>query len=211
MKNKTEDFLINYVRENIKNDCSHDFSHALRCLNLCKKIAKKEKADLDILIPAALFHDIICYPKDSPKSKLSAIDSAKKAKEVLVSISEYPKEKINEAALCIENCSFSSKKKPHSIESAILQDADRIEATGAIAIMRTFASAGSMNKAFYNTNDPFCENRKPESLAYAVDLFYERLLVVADLMNTKTAKKIAQKRTKILQSFLTAAKEEINE
>lgn len=183
-------------------DPSHDFSHALRVLRLVKKIGLIEKADLDILIASALFHDVINYSKDSPKSKLSTRDSALKAREILKGIKEYPQEKIYLVEVCILNCSFSKNLQPDLLEARILQDADMLEATGSISIMRTFASCGQMRKAFYDLEDPFCERRNVNAFNYGLDLFYERLLVVESRMFTRTAKLIAKRRTAFLKRFL---------
>ncbi|MBI5076994.1 hypothetical protein HZB94_01250 [Candidatus Falkowbacteria bacterium] len=95
------------------------------------------------------------------------------------------------------------------MESKILQDADGLEATGAISIMRTYSSTGQMKRPFYNFENPFCENREPNATQFALDLFYERLLKVADRMHTKTAKKIAKRRTDFLKKFLNEFKLEL--
>jgi len=86
----------------------------------------------------------------------------------------YNKEKIPEVEKAIKEHSFNRGVSPESLESKIVQDADRLEATGAIAVMRTFCSAGQMRREFYDLQDPFCEQRKPGR--YALDLFFERLL-----------------------------------
>ena len=210
MNSQVREYLVCLARNNIKNDSSHDFSHAYRVLKMCEYLAGKEGGDLEILIPAALFHDYVVYPKNSEQSSKSAADSARKAQEVLNSIKNYPREKIAEVVKCIEECSFSSGKEAGSQESKVLQDAGRIEETGAISIMRTFASAGFMDTKFYNTEDPFCEIRMPNPKLYALDLFYDRLLVVVDQMNTKTAKQVALDRSKILYDFLENLKLEID-
>src|SRR3989338_4818657 len=106
--------------------------------------------------------------------------------------------------------SYCNGIRPESLDSKIVQDADRLEATGAIAIMRTFCSAGQMRRKFYNMEDPFCEQREPDNYAYAVDLFYKRLLKVQELMNTKTAKRLAEKRTRYLYGFLEQLRDEIS-
>lgn len=203
--------LIRITDKNIcNNDPSHDLDHALRVLYLAEYISKKEKADRDIIVPAALFHDIICYPKNHRQSINSAKMSAIQAKKILMEINEFPSKKIDEVQYVIDNCSFSKGIQPVTLEAKIIQDADRLEATGAIAIMRTFSSSGSMNRKFYNHDDPFCENRKPDDMKYAVDLFYTRLLKVHDFMYTKTAKKIAKLRNDFLKSFLKELKIELS-
>jgi uncharacterized protein len=151
MNNELKDNLIKIAEERqIKDDPSHDFQHIIRVTNLATKIAESVGADLDIVIPAALFHDTVVYKKNSPESKNEAHESAEVAAVVLSSIEEYPKEKIAKVQTCIKECSFSKGINPESLESKVLQDADRLEATGAISIMRTFASNGHMNTPFYD-------------------------------------------------------------
>ncbi|MFP4016160.1 MAG: HD domain-containing protein [Halanaerobiales bacterium] len=109
---------------------------------------------------------------------------------------------MEKAHTTIKECSFSKGIVPEFLEAKILQDADRLEATGIISIMRTYSSAGQMNTKFYHPEDPFCENREPEREKYALDLFYTRLLLVGEQMHTDTAGKIAEKRTESLRRFL---------
>ncbi|MGL5066614.1 MAG: hypothetical protein ACRC6T_02135 [Sarcina sp.] len=100
--------LINIFKMNYgAGDISHDIAHTLRALKNAKFIAIKETGDLDIIGPAALFHDIICYSKNSKKSMLSSYESADFAKNILYNIDEYPKEKINKVHTAIKECSFS--------------------------------------------------------------------------------------------------------
>lgn len=203
MNDNIENYLIKIAKEKISDkDPSHDIQHAIRVLNIVKYIAKREGGDLEILIPGALFHDVICYPKDNPKSKFSAQESAEFAINILSALEYYPKEKIEGVYTVVNECSFSKGIIPNSLEGKILQEADRLEATGIISIMRTFSSVGQMGKKFYHPEDPFCKDRKPNGKEYGLDLFYERLLKVKDLMYTKTARKIAEIRTKVLHKFL---------
>lgn len=110
---------------------------------------------------------------------------------------------------CIRRCSFRKQETPKTIEVAILRDADRLAATGAIAIMRTFASSGEMGRPLYHQDDPFAVTRETDAKAYALDLFYERLLRAQDTMYTKTAKNIATKRTEFLRAFLVQLETEL--
>lgn len=201
--------LIKIAKERINNDPSHDFLHALRVLELSEKIAEEEKGDLDIIIPSALFHDVIVYPKNHYKSAHSSTDSAKLTKLILEKQPAYPKEKILKTYKAIQVCSFTKGKTPNFLEAKILQDADSLEAVGAISIMRTFSSAGCMNRQFYDIKDPFCKNREPNDKLYALDLFYTRLLIVHKKLYTNTAKNIALKRVKFLKIFLKELKEEL--
>lgn len=191
-------------------DPSHDFSHIERVLANAQTIARTEPlADLDVVVAAVLFHDLINYAKNDPRNKNSTEESAQKAEEILCKVKQYPLKKINAVKKCITKTSFSKGLKAQTLEQKIVQDADMLEATGAIAIMRTFTSGGIMKRALYNTNDPFLENREPDDFKYSLDLFYSRLLKVRDRMNTNKGKEIALERTRFLEIFLEEFAKEI--
>ncbi len=190
-------------------DPSHDLSHALRVLSNAEYIVNFEGGDLEIIIPAALFHDVVNYQKDDQRAKYAAEESARVIRGILEKLPDYNGEKIARVETAIIEHPYNNGIRPESLDSKIVQDADRLEATGAIAIMRTFCSTGQMKRKFYNSEDPFCEQREPNSLFYAVDLFYKRLLKIKDLMNTETAKRLAEKRTRYLYDFLEQLREEI--
>jgi uncharacterized protein len=210
MNKKLRGTLMAIAKKRIKSDVSHDFTHAYRVLTLAEKIAKSEKADLDIVVPAALFHDVIIY-KGTPKYKYETQESAKLASEILKKVKGYPQSKIEKAAYSISVCSFSKNIRPKLLEAKILQDADLLEATGAIAIMRTFASTMTMHNTFYDTDDPFCKNRKPNDKLYSLDLFFTRLLVANQRMHTKMAKQIAKTRINFLHKFIKELSLELKE
>ena len=211
MNKRLEAELMRIAREKqTKSDPSHDFQHVLRVRNLAVRIATAEKADLDIVIPAALFHDIIVFRKDSPQSKSESDKSADLAEKILNGLKGFPRAKVASVVTCIRECSFSKGIIPESLESKILQDADRLEATGAISIMRTFSSGGQMNRQFYDADDPFCV-RGAIAFRSDLDLFYRRLLVVGDGMHTATARKLARRRTSFLEKFLEELRLELEE
>lgn len=204
MKTELRNRLIKIAKQKIPNtDVSHDFDHAMRVVSNTERISQEEGGDFEIIFPGALFHDVIVYPKNHPDKHKSQEESAEAAGKVLTSFRNFPKAKIEKVKICIMECSFSKGIVPKTLESRILQDADGLEATGAISIMRTYSSTGQMKRPFYNIDDPFCKNRKPNAIKFALDLFYERLLKVAERMHTKTAKKIAKRRTDFLMTFLT--------
>ncbi len=210
MKKETERQLLKIAKKHqTKTDPSHDFNHVLRVLNLAKLIGRQEKADFDILVPAAIFHDIIVYRKDDPRSKRETSESARFTEDILKNIKLYPRCKIKLVAECIKQCSFSKGVKATTLESKILQDADRIEATGAISIMRTFSSGGQMNRCFYNPENPFGKSGATKETN--LDLFFNRLLVVKNQMHTNMAKNIAERRTYFVNHFLKQLKIELKE
>lgn len=204
--------LIEIAKEKqTREDPSHDFQHILRVTNMAQKIAEIEGADLDVVIAAALFHDSVVYPKNSPQSKNETEESAEYVEEVLKSFYEYPQDKIEKVKTCIRQCSFSKGIIPDLLEAKILQDADRLEATGAISIMRTFSSGGQMNRQFYLPEDPFHEKSGLVPFSSNLELFYKRLLVVEKGMYTELAKKIAKRRTEFLEAFLAEFRLELEE
>lgn len=202
--------LIQIAKEQIPNhDASHDFDHALRVLLNAEMIAQKENGNFDIITPAALFHDLVVLPKDHPETHLSQTKSADAAAQILQTLNILSEDNIENIKTCIRQCSFSKGIIPELLESKILQDADGLESTGAISIMRTFSSTGQMKRPFYNPQDPFCIHREPDAKKFALDLFYERLLKVADKMHTPTAKEIAKRRTDFLKLFLDEFRREL--
>ena len=153
-------------------------------------------------------HDIVSYPKSSKRSKFSSIDSAKKSKTILKTHGFSEKE-ITIISNAIKDHSFSQNKVPETLEGKILQDADRLDALGAIGIARVFATSGSLNRPFYNIDDPFCTKRNPDDDLWAIDHFFNKLLKLESLMNTRSGKIEAKKRTNVLQEFLKQLKDEI--
>ena len=200
--------LEEQVKQKMKNDSAHDFNHVMRVYKNAQKLCKNENVNEKLVLTAVLLHDIISYPKFDKRSKYSAVLSAKESKKILKNLNFSSKEiQIVYEAIC--DHSFSKGKIPQSIEGKILQDADRLDAIGAIGIARVFAVGGSENRAFYNIDDPFCKNRIPDDKAWTLDHFYKKLLKLESLMNTKSAKIEAKKRTKLLKTFLSELKREV--
>ena len=196
------------VRNLMTNDSAHDFDHIMRVFKNAQKICKKENAREKLVLSAVLLHDIVSYPKSDKRSKLSSIKSAEKSKKILKKFN-FTKEEIQIISDAIRDHSFSRNKIPMTLEGKILQDADRLDAIGAIGIARVFAVSGSEKRPFYNVKDPFCKNRMPNDEIWALDHFYRKLLKLEFLMNTKSGKIEAKKRTKILKDFLNELKKEI--
>ena len=190
------------------NDPAHDFDHIMRVFKNAQKICKKENAHEKLVLSAVLLHDIVSYPKSDKRSKSSSIKSAEKSKKILKKFN-FTKEEIQTISYAIRDHSFSRNKIPATIEGKILQDADRLDAIGAIGIARVFAVSGSEKRPFYNVKDPFCKNRVPNDEIWALDHFYRKLFKLESLMNTKSGKIEAKKRTKVLKDFLNELKKEI--
>jgi uncharacterized protein len=206
---KTLKSLQKIVKEKIQNDPAHDFDHIMRVYKNAQQLCKKEKANEKLVLSSVLLHDIVSYPKSDKRSKFSSKESANKAREILSKMDDYSLSEIDVICDAILNHSYSRGKTPNSLEGKILQDADRLDAIGAIGIARVFAVGGSEKRPFYNLDDPFCKNRIPDDKIWTLDHFYQKLLKLDALMNTKSAKIEAKRRTKILKSFILDLKKEI--
>ena len=202
------DSIKNEVKEMMDNDSAHDFQHVMRVYKNAQKLCKQEKANEKLVLSAALLHDIVSYPKSDKRSKNSSVESAKKSKPLLEKYG-FSKEEIVIVSEAIRDHSFSRNKIPITLEGKILQDADRLDALGAIGIARVFATGGSLKRSFYNTDDPFCQTRMPDDKTWTVDHFYQKLLKLESLMNTKSGRVEAKKRTKVLKEFLNHLKQEL--
>ena len=202
------DSIKNDVIKIMNNDPAHDFEHVMRVYNNAQKITKQEKANPKLVLSAVLLHDIVSYPKSSKRSKFSSIDSAKKSRIILKKYG-FSKEEIIIISDAIAEHSFAQNKVPQTLEGKILQDADRLDALGAIGIARVFATSGSLNRPFYNIDDPFCSQRNPDDNLWAIDHFFNKLLKLGSMMNTKSGKIEAKKRTKVLRVFLKQLKNEV--
>ncbi len=203
------DSLKNEVKKRMENDSAHDYEHTMRVYKNAQQICKKEKANEPLVLCAALLHDLVSYSKSDKRSKLSSIESAKKSKKILEKF-DFSKKDIIIISDAIRDHSFSQSKIPKTLEGQILQDADRLDALGAIGIARVFATGGSLKRPFYNIDDPFCKQRIPDDKTWIIDHFYQKLLKLESLMNTKSGKAEAKRRTRILKEFLNQLKQELS-
>lgn len=191
-----------------KNDPAHDFEHVMRVYRNSEKIGKREGARMKLLLSAALLHDIVSISKSDRKSSNSSLKSAILAQKILKRHG-YSRDEIGIISDAIRDHSFSRGKVPETIEGKVLQDADRLDAIGAMGIARAFSVGGRGNRPFYSKLDPFCQRRRPDDQKWTLDHFYKKLLILEKMMNTKTAKIETKRRTKIMQKYLNDLKKEI--
>lgn len=202
------DHLKKEVKNMMQNDVAHDFQHVMRVYKNAEKLCKSENANEKLVLSAVLLHDIVSYPKSDKRSKFSSLHSAKKSKQILKKY-DFSDKEILIISDAIRDHGFSQNMIPKTLEGKILQDSDRLDAIGAIGIARVFATSGSLNRPFYNLDDPFCSIRIPDDASWTLDHFFQKLLKLESKMNTKTGKFEAKKRTKILKLFLNQLKEEL--
>jgi len=190
-------------------DPAHDFYHVMRVYKNAEMIGRHEDADMEVLLAAALLHDLVVYPKGSTNRSRSADDSARLAEKML---HEYgcSEDKVSKICYCIRMHSYSRKLLPSTLEGKILQDADRLDALGAIGIARTFSVGGSEKRMFYNPDDPFCNSRREhDDKQWTLDHFQTKLLRLKDSMHTRTARDMAQGRASFMELFIEQLKKEI--
>lgn len=196
---------INFVQQTLQGaEGGHDWWHIERVWKLAKKIALTEKADIFIIEMAALLHDIADSKFHNGNEEMGAI----KASEYLNSL-QVDAPDIEHIINIINNISFKGGKELatfKSIELDIVQDADRLDAIGAIGIARTFNYGGFKNREIYNPNiAPNLVMTKEEykkNTAPTLNHFYEKLLLLMDRMNTATGKSMAQHRHSFMEHYL---------
>lgn len=194
-----------YVREKLGGEGSgHDWWHVYRVWKNAVHIGKEEKADMFVVELAALLHDIADYKFHNgdetigPKTARAFLESLKVDEGIILHVCQI-----------IETISFKGSEvssKMQTKEGMVVQDADRLDAIGAIGIARTFAYGGHKGREMYSPEirpekhtsfEEYKNNKSP-----TINHFYEKLLLLKDLMNTKTAKKIAEERHKYMEEYL---------
>ncbi len=199
------DQTVKFVKHTLFNaEGGHDWFHIYRVWKSAKQIAISEKVDLFVVELGALLHDIA----DSKFHNGDEEVGPRIAKEFLTSLS-VDEETINHVVNIIDNISFKGGKETQkfkSIELDVVQDADRMDAIGAIGIARTFNYGGHKNRAIYDPAIPPNLNMSKEeyknSDAPTINHFYEKLLLLKNRMNTKAGIAMAEKRHAFMEMYL---------
>lgn len=203
-----QNLCLDYLVDVMASDPAHDITHVERVVQNTRALTEAENGDLAISLPAAWLHDCVSVAKDSPlrnqASKLAAIEAVRFLESI-----HYPSGHLPHIYHAIEAHSFSANIPTETLEARIVQDADRLEAVGAIGIARCFLTGGSMGTPLYEPSDPFAENRALDDRSYTLDHFYCKLLGLADTMKTRAGKSEAIKRTDYMKAFLQQIGSEI--
>jgi uncharacterized protein len=193
---------LEYIRQH--SYAGHDQTHTLRVHALCRIIGEKEKANPLILEAAALLHDV--------GRSFEQVDHAEKSAEIadgLLEESKFPLDMIPQVLYAIRMHRFSRGADPSTLEAKILQDADRIDISGAVGVAMTFAYGGAKNMELYNKDDPLGRNRKLDDAKYVLDHFQSKLLNLPETIHTKTGRQLIRKRSSYLKSFINQFLKEI--
>jgi uncharacterized protein len=198
-----------FVEKLLPADVAHDITHIERVVKVAKKLADEEGANPWVVIAAAWLHDCVSVPKNHPDRSCASSMAAEKGVAFLKTLSFFPVQYLDDVAHAIIAHSFSANVKPETIEAQIVQDADRMDAIGAIGVARCMKVGGRLDRPLYHQEDPFCESREPEDLQYTLDHFFVKLLHIAESMCTESAKREANRRTEYMKGFLVQLSSEL--
>lgn len=189
-------------------DAGHGIEHVQRVVSNATKLAEGSVARLEVILPAAWLHDCVSVPKNSPMRSQASRLAATKASEFLTAVG-YDNRWIAEITHCIEAHSFSAGIPCKTLEAEIVQDADRLEALGAIGLARCLMTGGSMGQRLYEPTEPFPVTRPPRDTEQSVDHFFAKLLGLHETMKTAAGHAEAVRRTEFLKVFLRELAREI--
>jgi uncharacterized protein len=205
---KYESLFATFIKKEMQTDLAHDFNHVLRVVKTAKQLSLLENAIIEIVVPAAWLHDCFSLPKNHSDRKSSSVYAADKAVQFLSEI-KYPEKYFQSIHHAIVAHSFSANITPKTLEAKIVQDADRLDALGAIGITRCIQVSTSLDRELYHREDPFCQTRQADDSKYTIDHFYKKLLLIEETVHTDTAKAEANKRTLFMKAFLAQLNSEV--
>ncbi len=190
-------------------DGSHDLSHLLRVWRNAAAIAAGEAVcDMALLVAAVILHDCVAVEKDSPLRAQASRLAAARARDVVEAFG-WSRARVDGLVHAIESHSFSAGIAAETLEARILQDADRLDAIGAIGIARCFYVAGRMGSALYDPLDPEAADRALDDRRFAFDHFAAKLFRLADGFATRTGQAAAAERVATMRSFVVAFRSEV--
>lgn len=188
-------------------DGAHDMAHLLRVWANAQAIRAAEGGDAGLIAAAVLLHDNVALEKNSPQRAMASRLAAERG-ATLLAAQGWPAARCAAVAHAIAAHSFSAGILPETLEARILQDADRLDAIGAIGIARCFYTAGRMGSALYDAADPHASARPLADTRYALDHFHTKLLRLAEGFQTATGQRMARTRQQRLRRFLEDLAEE---
>jgi len=190
------------------NDPAHDWAHVGRVAHTAQELSVGEAVDLECVLAAVYCHDLVNLPKDHPDRKNASTLAAQEARPHLLAC-DFSEEQIITISKAIIEHSFSKGLKPSCLEAAIVQDADRLDALGAIGILRCAAVNTQMKSSFYDPFDPIAEMRELDDKSFMVDHYFVKLFKLPDLMNTAKGKLMAETRVEYMKNFLQVLMKEV--
>lgn len=204
-----EDQFINFLQDGDDFDAGHGITHIRRVVANAKRLAETiPNAQLAIVIPAAWLHDCVSIPKNSPLRSQASRMAAEEACAFLHTIN-YPSELIPAIEHAIIAHSYTAQIIPETIEAKIVQDADRLDAIGAIGVARCLMVGTQLGSPLYHTTEPFPVSRTPVDGVSMIDHFYTKLIRLTETMQTNQGREEAKHRIAFMHDFLRQLGEEI--
>jgi len=188
-------------------DPTHDIEHALRVARWTIRIGG-DAVDPREAVMAALLHDAVNLPKNAPDRHTASERSAAFARERLTALG-VPQAARDRVADAVRDHAFSRGAEPATPLGRALQDADRLEALGAIGLMRTIATGVRMDARWFDADDPWAERRPLDDRTFSVDHFFAKLLRLPGTMRTAAGRAEAERRARLLEAFLAALADEL--
>ena len=189
-------------------DPAHDLAHIRRVVANARMLAAAEGADMAVVLPAAWLHDCVVVPKDSVDRPRASRLAAAAAADFLAEAG-YPAAHVPAIRHAIEAHSFSARIPPQTLEARVVQDADRLDAIGAIGIARTLMLGAAMGKPLYDNAEPLPTTRPPDDARAVIDHFYTKLLRLAEMMQTATGRREGERRTALMRLYLDELSREL--
>ncbi len=182
-------------------DPGHDVYHVQRVVANAIRLGTTEKARPEIVLPAAWLHDCVIVRKDSPNRHQASRLAAEKGQQFLWSI-DYPAEWLEDIAHAVLAHSFTASIPPETLEAQVVQDADRLEALGALGLARCLMTGGTLGQRLFDPIEPFPVHRLPDERRQSLDHFYTKLLRLPETMQTRSGRVEADHRRRVLVRFL---------
>ena len=182
-------------------DAAHDWQHVTRVRESAVVLARSAGASVTVCETAALLHELFNYPKGHPDSRRSGEVCAERAAALMLLHGVDPSV-VEAVRYAIAVHPFSLGVTPDTLEAKVLQDADRLDAIGAIGIARCFATCADMKRPFYDPDDPWCDRREPDDKQWGVDHFAKKLLRLEGIFHTDAARTLARARTAFMRAYL---------
>jgi uncharacterized protein len=200
-----------FVRRRMAGDPAHDLAHVRRVVAWARRLAEAEGARLGVVVPAAWLHDVVTVAKDSPDRKRASRIAAKEASRWLRA-QNFPEADIPEVAHAVEAHSFTAGIEPRTIEAEVVQDADRLDALGAIGLARMYAMSAVFGSQVVHPDDPVPTDpprRELDDKRWATDHLFAKLLRLPETMRTEAGRGEAERRARFLREFLRQLTSEI--
>jgi uncharacterized protein len=190
-------------------DAAHELGHILRVARLSHRLAREEGADPEVCVAGALLHDLVYRPKNHPESP----QTAQMAADLIPCWCRETaglEGRAGAIAAAVASHSWSGGGMPASLEAAVVQDADRLEALGAIGVARVFATGASFGAGLWHPEDPWAEGRELDDKTWSLDHFERKLLKLEADMKTAAGRRLAVDRQCAMLAYLKALRSELS-